>query len=96
MAITTNRSSLSSAAAEQHRGLLRAEEMRELCVELIYNNYFNEHSFSFACASILYFTCILIRLNNVSLNCVVICHALIQYTHFFLTFQRCMLFIGAT
>ena len=25
-----------------------------------------------------------IRLNDVSLNCVVICHALIQYTHLFL------------
>ena len=54
--------------------------MRGLCVELIYNYYFNEHSFSFACESIFYFTCrsILIRLSDVSLNCVVICHALIQ------------------
>ena len=82
--------------AEQHRGLLRAEMMRELCVELIYNYYFNEHSFSFACASIFYFTCILIRLNGVSLNCVVSCHALIQYTRLFLKCLRCMIFIGAT
>ena len=43
--------------AEQHRGLLRAEMMRESCVELTYNYYFNEPSFSFACASIFYFTC---------------------------------------
>ena len=35
------------------------------------------HSFSFACPSIFYFTCILIRLNDVSLNCVVICRAFI-------------------
>ena len=41
--------------AGQHRGLLRAEVMRELCVELIYNYYFNERSFSFACASIFVF-----------------------------------------
>ena len=64
----------------QHRGLLSAEVMRESCGELIYNYYFNEHSFSFACAPIFYFTCILIRSNDVYLNCVVICHALIQYT----------------
>ena len=78
----TNHTKIAAAcpvpAAEQHRGLLDAEVMHELCVELIYNYYFNEHSFSFACASIFYFTCILIRLNDVSLNCVVICHALIQ------------------
>ena len=29
------------------------------------NYYFDEHSLSFACASIFYFTCILIRLNGV-------------------------------
>ena len=62
--------------------------MRELRVELIHNYYFNEHSFSFACASIFYFTCILIRLNEVSLNCVVICHALTKYTHLFLNFLK--------
>ena len=38
----------------------------------------------------------LIRLNDVSLNCVVICHALIQYTHLFLKCLRCMISIGAT
>ena len=54
-----------------------------ICVELIYNYYFNENSFSFV-ASIFYFTWILIRLNDVSLNCVVICHALTQYTHLFI------------
>ena len=37
-----------------------------------------------------------IRLNDVSLNCVIICHALIQYTHLFLKCLRCMIFIGAT
>ena len=70
--------------------------MCELCVELISNYYFNEHSISFACASIFYFTCILVRLKYVSLNCVVICHALIQHTHLFLKCLRCMIFIGAT
>ena len=35
-----------------------------------------------------------IRLNDVSLNCVIICHALIQYT-LFLKCLRCMIFIGA-
>ena len=54
------------------------------------------HSFSFACASIFYFTCILIRLKDVSLNCVVICRALIQYTHLFFKCPRCMIFIVAT
>ena len=90
--ITTNRSSLSSAAGrvDQHRGIpvLRAEVKCELCVELIYNYCFKEHSFSFACASIFKFTCILIRLNDISLNCVVISHALIHYTHLFL---KCLL-----
>ena len=37
-----------------------------------------------------------IRLNDVSLNCIIICHALIQYTHLFLKCLRCMIFIGAT
>ena len=37
-----------------------------------------------------------IRLNDVSLNCVIICHALIQYTHLFLKCLRCTIFIGAT
>ena len=80
---------------QKNRGLLRTEVMRELCVELIDNYYFNQHSFCFACASIFYFICILIRLNDVSLNCVVICHALIQYTHLFLKCLKCMIFIGA-
>ena len=49
--------------AEQHRGLLRAEVMRELCVELIYNYYFSEHHlFSFA------------YVYDVSLNCVDSCY----------------------
>ena len=64
--------------------VLRAEVMRELCVELIYNYYFNENLINFASASILYFSSILIRLNDVSLNCAVICHALIKCTHYFL------------
>ena len=56
------------------------------CVNYLLNwyIYMYMYSISFACASIFYFTCILIRLNEVSFNCVVICHALIQYTHLFL------------